>query len=147
MSSTITKEDLQQLATSVDASIARLDSKLDASVGRLDASIAGLTDAVHKNGVLLERLTDNVQLAFEGITNTQEQFQRSMLAMEQRLADRITLLEEVVKDHSGHVNGLTTEVAGLRSEVADLRHRFDRRDDLEAIERRVTKLEDRLGRR
>jgi hypothetical protein len=30
--------------------------------------------------------------------------------------------------------------------VAELRSRFDRRDDLDALDRRVTKLEERLGR-
>jgi chromosome segregation ATPase len=139
----ITKDDLQELATTIDASIARLDAKLDANTARLDAKLdantavlGSLTDEVHRTGVLLEQLEGKVQVAFEGITSTQEQFQRAMLEMEQRLGERITMLEHVVRD-----------LAGLPAEVAELRRRFDSRQDLEVLERRVTELEERVGRR
>ena len=67
---------------------------------------------------------------------------------------RIGVLESVVQGHSSRidqlntrVDHLTTNVDQLTIEVRDLRRRFDRREDLDALERRVTEIEQQLARR
>jgi chromosome segregation ATPase len=161
---TAVKEDLRQVATDlgdridavrdelggrIDAVRDDLGKRLDAHDARfdsMDARFDSIDAAVHKNGVLIEQLESKVQAGSEWTATVQAQSQRAMLEMEERLGKRIAALEDVVGHHSRQVNGLTTEVAGLRTEVAELRRRFDRRDDLDALDRRVTKLEERFGR-
>ena len=58
-----------------------------------------------------------------------------------QLSDRISVLEEVVRNHSG-------EIRALRDEVAGLRHDFDHRQELGrvgALEARVSAIEARLA--
>jgi hypothetical protein len=65
-----------------------------------------------------------------------------------RLSDRISLLEEVVRKHSGEIRALREEVASLRDEVTGLRHDFDHRQELGrvgALEARVSAIESRLA--
>jgi hypothetical protein len=138
-----------ELGGRIDAVRDDLGKRLDAHDARfdsMDARFDSIDAAVHKNGVLIEQLESKVQAGSEWTATVQAQSQRAMLEMEERLGKRIAALEDVVGVHSRQVNGVTTEVAGLRTEVAELRRRFDRRDDLDALDRRVTKLEERLGR-
>ena len=92
-------------------------------------------------------LMRKAQAALEGTTNARDEILRAMGAMEARLDQRISLLEDVVRGHSDDVQQLTAEVGELRGEVGELRVRFDKRDDLDALERRVTEIEQRLARR
>jgi chromosome segregation ATPase len=134
-------------ATSSD--IARLDAKVDATNARLDATNARLdatNGEVHRLGVLVENeLATKTQAALEATTSARDEVLRAMGEMEARLDQRIATLEAVVRDHSAHLERLSSGLGHLTAEVRELRGRFDRRDDLEALERRVTEIEQRLS--
>jgi len=104
-----------------------------------------LKDEIRSVGVMVERLESKVVAFAESADSKYEGMRRDMQAMEERLGERITALESVVRGHSGDVRSLQTDVRSLQKEVADLRRRFDQRDHLEQIEQRVTVLEKRIS--
>ena len=149
MANAVTKQDLDDLGKTLGSAIARLDGKLD----DLEAKVATKVDLdatnqeVRRVGLLLEnQLMVEAQAALEGTTSARDEILRAMGAMEQRLEGSISMLEEVVREHSEHLQQLGSDVEGLTAEVRELRIRFDRRDDLEALERRVRDIEQRLAR-
>ncbi len=134
------REDVEKVAVHLvatnvrlDAAVARLHARLDGTDRRLDK----VEDAVHNNGVLIEKLETNLRAGIEGCTAATEALGREMTEVERRLGQRITALEQVVRSHSVEVHKLTDEVAELRA-------RFDRRD-FDSLEQRVSSLEKQLA--
>jgi hypothetical protein len=119
--------------------------------------------------VVLERIESQMAAVLEAVTSSSDRLDARIDLLEARLSERISALEDVVRQHSerlsaleqvvrehserlssveNEVAGLKNEVAGLTIEVARLRHDFDHREErgrMEALEVRVAALETRLG--
>ncbi len=104
-----------------------------------------LKDEIRSVGMMVERLESKVVAFGEGASSKHEELRRDMHAMEQRLGERISTLESVVRGHSGEIRTLQTDVRSMHEEVGELRRRFDQRDRLDEIEQRVSVLEKRIS--
>lgn len=99
--------------------------------------------AARAHSVVLEQIHSQMNVVVEAVTGMEERFMRELAAAEARLSERISVLEQVVRQNSD-------DIRDLREELARLRHDFDHRselDRLESLEDRVAALEARLGAR
>ncbi len=148
-----TKADLEEVETSVAEILAPCAGTLTVSAATcvLRGEVGALRDDVHILGVRFERLESKVDAVIEGLAGFQTHITREMRELEERLSARIKTLEEVVREHSQEIRKNAEEtrkssedIRALTIAVADLRDRFDRRDDYVALDKRVTALEERL---
>jgi hypothetical protein len=119
-------------------------------------------DTARAHGVLLEQLGSQMNMVLEAVSGAEQRLDAKIDSAVAQLSDRISVLEEVVRKHSGDIRalgdevaglrnevaGLRDEVAGLRGEVTGLRHDFDHRQELGrvgALEARVSAIESRLA--
>jgi predicted nucleic acid-binding Zn-ribbon protein len=104
---------------------------------------------------LLEQLGSQMTLVLEAVTSSKTELEASIRALDARLSQRITVLEEAVRQLAADLRAtredlaeVRQEVAELREEVAGLRRDFDQREErgrLSALEVRVAAIEARLG--
>ncbi len=126
-------------------------------------------ESIRAFGVVLERVESQMSAVLEAVATTRHELNAKLDASEARLSERISVLEQVVRQNSvdirknsedilvlrgevsdlrGEVSDLRGEVSDLRAEVARLRHDFDHREErgrMDALEARVAALETRLG--
>jgi hypothetical protein len=98
--------------------------------------------AMRAHGVILEQMQSQMNVVLEAVTGMRREIKADLSAIEIRLSERISVLEQVVRASS-------TDVRDLREEVARLRHDFEHRSELgrlAALEERVQAIETRLGR-
>ncbi len=134
------------VATKVQATLEGLTSTRDELLramsemeARLDRRIGALESVVRGHSSQIERLTTRV----DGLTTKVD----AVTTRVDELTTKVDQLSTRVDEVTTRVDGLSTRVNQLATEVRDLRRRFDRREDLDAIERRVTEIEQRLARR
>jgi predicted RNase H-like nuclease (RuvC/YqgF family) len=106
-------------------------------------------------GVVLERIESQMTAVLEAVTSSSERLDARIDLLEARLSQRISALEDVVRQHSQRISALedvvrqhSERISSLENEVARLRHDFDHREErgrMEALEVRVAALEARLG--
>lgn len=121
-----------------------------------------MRESVRAMGVLYEQLGSQMTNVAEAVTTFRSELRGDVSALEARLAGRISVLEEVVRENSAEVrkNSIATQensaaiqqssaaIRTLREEVAGLRGDFERRAEIGrvgALEARVTAIETRLG--
>lgn len=123
------------------------------------AELAELRQEFRHQGVLFEQLRTNVQVLAEGLVGFREHFTDEIRALRRELSSRIGLLEEVVRQNSGDIQGVKTDLQAVKgdlqsmkgdlqsvkADVADLRRRFDRLERESDLEKRVAEVEKRLG--
>ena len=100
--------------------------------------------------VLLEQIHSQMNVVVEAVTGLRDEFKSELAATEARLSERISVLEQVVRQNSEDIRKNSEDIRDLREELARLRHDFDHRselDRLESLEDRVAALEARLGER
>ena len=112
-------------------------------------------EAIRAQSVLLEQLGSQMALVLESVTASRAEMDAKMTALEERLSQRIAILEEAVRGLAADNRGIRAElsrlgdqVTRLSDEVARLRYDFDHREErgrLDALDVRVTALEARLG--
>ena len=113
------------------------------------------SETARAHGVLLEQLGSQMNVVLEAVTGFERRLDAKIDASEARLSDRISVLEEVVRQNSRDIQKNSedirrhsAEIRSLRDEVAGLRHDFDHRQELgrvDALEVRVSAIESRLG--
>jgi hypothetical protein len=114
-----------------------------------------VAESIRAFGVVLERVESQMSAVLEAVATTRHELQTQINASEARLSERISVLEQVVRQNSEDIRknsedivALRGEVSDLRAEVARLRHDFDHREErgrMDALEARVAALETRLG--
>lgn len=79
--------------------------------------------------VLLEQINSKMTAIVEVATSTKTELRAEMAAMEQRLTDRVTRVEEAITMHSGQVRRLedaitthTAQLRHLRHDLEEMRH-------------------------
>jgi hypothetical protein len=92
-------------------------------------------------GVVLERIESQMAVVLEAVTSSSQRLDAKLDAVEARLSERISWLENVVRRSSADTNAVREEVARLRQDF-DLR---EGRARIDALEARVAVLEGRLG--
>jgi hypothetical protein len=100
------------------------------------------------HGVLLEQLGSQVNMVLEAVTGFERRLDAKIDATEARLSDRISVLEEVVRQNSRDILKNSADIRALRDEVAGLRHDFEHRQELgriDVLESRVSAIESRLA--
>ena len=112
-------------------------------------------EAIRAQSVLLEQLGSQMALVLESVTASRAEMDAKMTALEERLSQRIAILEEAVRGLAADNRGIRAElsrlgdqVTRLSDEVARLRYDFDHREErgrLDALDVRVAALEARLG--
>ncbi len=112
-------------------------------------------DTARAHGVLLEHLGSQMNMVLEAVTGFERRLDAKIDATEARLSDRISVLEEVVRQNSRDIlknseelRKHSADIRALRDEVAGLRHDFDHRQELGrvgALEARVSAIESRLA--
>ena len=113
------------------------------------------SETARAHGVLLEQLGSQMNVVLEAVTGFERRLDAKIDASEARLSDRISVLEEVVRQNSRDIQKNSedsrrhsAEIRSRRDEVAGLRHDFDHRQELgrvDALEVRVSAIESRLG--
>lgn len=116
------------------------------------------TDTARAHGVLLEQLGSQMNMVLEAVTGFEQRLDARIDATEARLSDRISVLEEVVRQNSRDIQKNSEDIRknsddirknsddiqknskdiqknsddirALRDEVAGLRHDFDHRQEL-----------------
>src|ERR1019366_7746303 len=97
--------------------------------------------SVRAFGAVLERIESQMGAVLEAVTSSSQRLDAKIDALEARLGERISVLEQVVRHNS-------EDILALRNEVARLRHDFDHREErgrMDPLEARVAALETRLG--
>lgn len=105
-------------------------------------------EAIRAQGVLLEQLGSQMTLVLEAVTSSKAELETSIRQLDARLSQRITVLEEAVRQLATELRGVQEGQRELREEVARLRRDFDQREErgrVSALEVRVAALEARLG--
>ena len=112
-------------------------------------------DATRAQNVLLEQLKSQMDGVLEAVMGSRTYLDTKIDAVEKRLSERISVLEEVVRQNSEDIRKNSedirknsADIRELREEVARLRYDFDHRTELgrvAALEGRVTALEKRVG--
>ena len=97
-------EGFKEMATRFGDMNARF-AQVDARFGQVDARLGRLVDVTHKQGILLERNTLDIQLLAEKIGTIEDSVDRRLTAFENTLANRLVLLEETVREHSRLLSG------------------------------------------
>ncbi len=111
-----------------------------------------MSAAEHTN-VLLEDIRAQNRATYEGVTGAIEGLERRLAARFESLEERVTMVENAVRQLLTETTRLSNEIADLRGEVNELRadvnrlrHDFDNRNELsrlDELERRVALLEER----
>jgi len=99
-------------------------------------------------GVVLERLESQMGAVLEAVTTSSQRLDAKIDALGAHLSERISVLEQVVRQNSDDIRKNSEDILALRNEVARLRHDFDHREErgrVDALEARVAALEARLG--
>jgi len=97
---------------------------------------------------VLERIESQMSAVVEAVTTSTQRLDAKIDAMGAQLSERISVLEQVVRQNSVDIRKNSEEIVALRNEVARLRHDFDHREErgrVDALEARVAALETRLG--
>lgn len=119
-------------------------------------------ESIRALGVVLERIESQMIGVIEAVTSSSERLDAKIDGVESRLLQRITTLEEAVRENSvdiqknsqdiqrnsRDIQKNTEDIVALRNEVALLRHDFDHREErgrMDALEARVAALEARVG--
>jgi hypothetical protein len=100
-----------------------------------------IDDVLRAHGVVLEDIRSRMDLVVEAVTSTRADLKADLHALDVRLSERISVLEEAVRENS-------RDLRAVREEVARLRYDFDHRQELgrvTALEARVSAIETRLG--
>ena len=87
-------------------------------------------------------------MVLEAVTGFERRLDAKIDATEARLSDRISVLEEVVRQNSRDILKNSADIRALRDEVAGLRHDFEHRQELgriDVLESRVSAIESRLA--
>jgi chromosome segregation ATPase len=86
-------------------------------------------EACRAHDVLLEQIDSKMDAVIEVATSTKTELRAEMAAMEQRLTDRVTRVEEAITMHSGQIrrleDAITTHTAQLRHlqhDLEEMRH-------------------------
>jgi polyhydroxyalkanoate synthesis regulator phasin len=90
---------------------------------------------------VLERIESQMGVVLEAVNSSAQSLDAKIDALDARLSERISRLEDAVRQNSA-------DIEALRSAVARLRHDFDHREGrgrIDALEARVAVLEGRLG--
>jgi hypothetical protein len=120
------------------------------------------SETARAHGVLLEQLGSQMNVVLEAVTGFEQRLDAKLDASEARLSDRISVLEEVVRQNSRDIQKnsadiqknsedirkQSVDIRSLGDEVAGLRHDFDHRQELgrvDALEVRVSAIESRLA--
>ena len=127
------------------------------------------TETARAHGVLLEQLGSQMNMVLEAVTGFERRLDAKIDATEARLSERISILEQVVRQNSrdiqknsadiqknsadiqknsADIQKNSADIRALRDEVAGLRHDFDHRQELgriDLLESRVTAIESRLA--
>ena len=99
-------------------------------------------------GVVLERIESQMTAVVEAVTSATQRLDAKIDALGAHLSERISVLEQVVRQNSLDIRQNSEDILALRNEVALLRHDFDHREErgrVDALEARVAALEARLG--
>lgn len=105
-------------------------------------------DTARAHGVLLEQLGTQMNMVLEAVNGSAQQLHAKIDSAVAQLSDRISVLEEVVRQNSRDILKNSADIRTLRDEVAALRHDFDHRQELGrvvALEARVSAIESRLA--
>jgi predicted RNase H-like nuclease (RuvC/YqgF family) len=97
---------------------------------------------------VLERLESQMGAVLEAVTTSSQRLDAKIDALGAHLSERISVLEQVVRQNSDDIRKNSEDILALRNEVARLRHDFDHREErgrVDALEARVAALETRLG--
>jgi len=131
-----TKKDLEAFATKKD----------------LEDAFTVLSDNIRAVGVMVERVQSDVRLLAEGLTSTREQLERRIDALDTRLSDRMSVLEEVVRQNSAGIRKNSEDIQKnsddirlLKKEVADMRGQLARLERFDLLDARITTIEKRLA--
>jgi hypothetical protein len=107
-----------------------------------------LAESVRAQGVMLEQLGSRMELVLEAVTGSEKRLDAKIDALEARLSERISVLEQVVRRNSEDNRKSSEDIRALREELARLRYDFNHREErgrMDALEARVAALESRLG--
>jgi chromosome segregation ATPase len=104
-------------------------------------------------GVMFERIESSVNVLAEGLASFRSELKHDLRAVEERLSNRISILEDVVRKNSEDIRKNSEDIRKnsedirlVKIEVAELRLRFDQRDTrMDDLESRVAAVEKRLG--
>jgi hypothetical protein len=123
---------------------------------------AASSSASRAHDVVLQRIESQMQVVVEAVVGMQQQLDTRLTALESRLSDRISILEQVVRQNSEDIRKNSDEIRKnsddirknsedireLREEVALVRRDFERREELarvRTLEERVARMEAKLG--
>jgi hypothetical protein len=107
-------------------------------------------DVLRAHGVVLEDIRSRMEMVVEAVTVTRTVLKADLHALDSRLSERISTLEDAVRENSRDIRKNSEDICTLREQVAGLRHDFDRREEigrLTGLEARVTAIETRLATR
>jgi predicted phage tail protein len=105
-------------------------------------------ETARATNVLLESLERQMKAVLEAVNTNGSTLRTEIRELEARLSARITVLEEVVREHSRSLREQSEEIRALRRDLNAFRHDFDHREEvprLKALEARVAIVEQRLG--
>ena len=123
---------------------------------------ASVVEAERAFGLVLEDIRSQMKVVVESVTASTATLRSDMTALEARLDQRITVLEQVVRElvievrknsedirkNSEAIRKNSDDIRAVRQEVARLRHDFDHREErgrVGALEIRVAAIEAHLG--
>ncbi len=98
--------------------------------------------------VLLENIQEQNRATMEAVLGLRRELHEGLKSLEQRLALRIEALEFAVRKLSEDVKKNSEDIAVLQrrvDELADVLRKKPDEEQLRALEKRVTRLEERLG--
>lgn len=128
-----------------------------------------LAETMRAHGVILEDIRSQMAVVVESVTSTRTELKADIAALDRKLSERISVLEEVVRQNSKDIRKNSDDIRknsddicknsedirknsqdirALREEVARLRHDFDHREErgrVGALEARVAAIEAHLG--
>jgi hypothetical protein len=109
-----------------------------------------IDDVLRAHGVVLEDIRSRMEMVVEAVTVTRTELKADLHALDSRLSERISILEDAVRENSRDIRKNSEDICTLREQVAGLRHDFDHREEigrLTGLEARVAAIETRLARR
>jgi hypothetical protein len=92
----------------IDARFAQVDARfgqIDVRFGQIDIRLGRLEDVTHKQGILLEKNTVDIQFLAEKIGTIEASVDRRLTEFESKLDNRLIPLEQIVREHSRLLSG------------------------------------------